>query len=209
MFYNSKKSKGGIDIENYKIFVKVYIYDIDYSILKISDNDEEYSYGNNIRINSSDCILKYDIKNVNNKSEVIKKVIKRLSNSFISSDDKIKKIDNVNANMEIEIWKSGIRETFGNDRYYLNLPKEIKILKIATMECLDRIIMQGKIRAIDAKDYHNDNSKIFYSYLESNIIIDDNLYKVNIDIRRLPTGNNKFYIHSIKKEANLSQTQCG
>ena len=140
---------------------------------------------------------------------MIKKVLNRIGNGFISTNEKIKKIDNINANIEVEIWKKGIKETFGNDKYYLRLPKEIKILKIVTMEYLDKIIMCGKIRAEDAKNYHNDKSKIIYSYLESNIIIDDELYKVNIDIRKSPNGDNKFYIHSIKKEANLSQSQCG
>lgn len=152
---------------------------------------------------------KYNIKNINNKYEVIKKVFERLKDKYISNDEYTKVIHNIDTDMKVEVWKSGIKETFGNDKYYKNLSEEIKKAKIVTMEYLDKLIMYGKKRAEDARNYHNLSSDIKFSYLNITVIIDEKIYDINIDIKRLSDGKNKFYIHNLKKEANLSQSQCG
>lgn len=171
--------------------------------------EEQETYGNTkrniyvkrrycptIEINSN--IDMYDIKNINNKYEVMEKVLKKLENRYISTSFLVKPIINIHTGMKIEIWKSGIRETFGNDKYYLNLSKNMKKSKIATMDSLAKLIKYGIIRSKEAKNYHNANSKVMYSYLEAPIIIDKITFKIKMDIRKSPNGQNRFYIHSLE-----------
>lgn len=154
-------------------------------------------------------IDKYNIKNINNKYEVINKVSSELYKKYLSNESQIKYITNIETGMKIEIWKNGIKETFGNDKYYFNLPKELKKAKIASMNSLAKLIKYAKVRSKDAKNYHKLNSRIVYTYLISEIKIDEKLYYVTIDIRKSPDGKNKFYIHNLskKKGNNLSQLQ--
>ena len=151
----------------------------------------------------------YNIKNINNKNEVMKKVGNKLEKKYLSNKNQIKYITNVETGMKIEIWKNGIKETFGNDKYYLYLSNKMKKMKIASMASLAKLIKYAKVRGEDAKNYHNVNSKVMYSYLVSHIKIDNDLYKVTIDIRKSPDGRNKFYIHNLSKKNgnNSSQSQ--
>ncbi|MBR3163531.1 MAG: hypothetical protein IKF17_05485 [Clostridia bacterium] len=153
---------------------------------------------NNIKIESSITnIKKFDVKDYENKYEVTKKVLKLLKEKYLSTNEIVKQIINLDTGMKIEIRQKGIRETFGNDKYYKNLPLEIKKAKIATMEYLAKMIKYGKVRSQEAKNYHDINSKVIYAYLESSIYIDHICYIVNIDIRKSPKGDNRFYIHSL------------
>ena len=47
------------------------------------------------------------------------------------------------------------------------------------------------------KNYHNSNSPAEYYYLQHPISIDGVNYMVNMDIRKVPNMNGRFYIHSI------------
>lgn len=151
----------------------------------------------------------YKIKNLNNKNEVMKKVSNKLEKKYLSNKNQIKYITNIETGIKIEIWKKGIKETFGNDKYYLYLSPKIKRAKIASMRSLAKLVKYAKVRGEDAKNYHNENSKVMYSYLVSQIKIDNDLYKVTIDIRKSPDGRNKFYIHNLsnKNGNNSSQSQ--
>ncbi|MBR1802522.1 MAG: hypothetical protein IJ777_00885 [Clostridia bacterium] len=125
---------------------------------------------------------------------------------YVSTEKQSKPIKNIDTGMIIEVWKNGINETFGNDKYYMNLSGEMKRAKIASMSQLAKLIKYGKIRSKEAKNYHDKNSKIKYAYLIAPITIDGVNYDVTIDIRKITNGENKFYIHAllIKKETNLS-----
>ena len=151
----------------------------------------------------------YNIKNINNKNEVMKKVGNKLEQKYLSNKNQIKYITNIETGMRIEIWKNGIKETFGNDKYYFYLSNKMKRIKIASMRSLAKLIKYAKVRGEDAKNYHNENSKVMYSYLVSEIKIDNHLYKVTIDIRKAPDGRNKFYINNLsnKNGNNSSQSQ--
>lgn len=100
--------------------------------------------------------------------------------------------------MKIEIWKSGINETFGNVNYYKNLNEKEKRIKLITMDSLAKMIKHGKIRNNKASNYHNKNSTAEYYYLKHPIIIDNEEYMVNMDIRKVPQAHGRFYIHSVK-----------
>ena len=146
----------------------------------------------------------YNIKNINNKYEVIGKLKDALSKTYLSTESQSKPITNLDTGMEIEIRQGGLNETFGNDKYYLNLSEEAKLAKIATMSKLANLIKYGEVRAEEAANYHNQNSKVRYAYLTAPIKIDGQEYMVNMDIRKSPNGENRFYIHSlnIKKDAD-------
>lgn len=58
------------------------------------------------------------------------------------------------------------------------------------------MIKYGEVRSIDAKNYHNSNSNLLYTYLKHPITVDGIDYMVKIDIRRANVVNN-FYIHKI------------
>jgi len=149
-------------------------------------------------IEISSDISKYNIDNIYNKEEVEKKVIKYLENKFLSDNTISKPIKNLDSGMLIEIWRKGIRETFGNDRYYMKLPKNIKIAKIASMDSLAKLIKYAKVKVKNIPNYHSSRSKVKFMYLENYAKIDNQEYLVTIDIRMTPKGKNKFYIHNLK-----------
>lgn len=160
-----------------------------------------------LEINSN--IEVYSIKNIHNKYEVTKKVSNKLYKEYLSNNKLIKPIINIETGMRIEIWKNGIKETFGNTKYYSNLSNDMKKAKIVSMKSLAKLIKYAKLRNKDASNYHNINSKVMYAYFISELKIDDKTYIVTIDVRKSPDGKNKFYIHNLskKKGNNLSQSQ--
>ena len=161
-----------------------------------------------IRISTND-IEKYKINNYNYPTEVINKILINLKDKYLSSQSIPKPIKNIETGMLIEVWKSSISETFGKKSYYADLPEKQKKAKIATMLYLAKMIKYGKIRAIDSHNKHNMNSPARYYYLKHPIIIDDVEYIVNIDIRKVPNLNGRFYIHSLhtKKLERMETTK--
>ena len=156
---------------------------------------------------STDDVLIYGIKNYNYKTEVINKILIKLKDSYLSSKNLSKPIINLETGMKIEIWKSSISETFSNERYYAALSLKHKKAKIATMKCLAKMIKYGKLRSKDASNFHNFNSPARYYYLQHPVIIDNEKYIVNMDIRKVPNENGRFYIHSLKtKKLELLET---
>lgn len=64
------------------------------------------------------------------------------------------------------------------------------------MSELVKMIKYREVRGADAKNYHNSNSNLLYTYLKHPITVDDIDYMVKMDIRRANSVNN-FYIHKI------------
>ena len=201
-----RKHKGCDCIEKIDLFIVV-CFNVKFkkSLLSVCEDDEEYISYPGITINTKD-VCEYNISNINNKHEVMRKVYNDFKNRYISNENMVKKIYNIDTRMYIEIWKKGSLETFGNDKYYKDMPEKMKIYKIATMEYLAKLIKYAKRRCKDARNYHYKKSKVIYSYLTIDVKIDNVVYKINMDIRRSPDGINRFYIHSLenKKEASLS-----
>lgn len=142
-------------------------------------------------------IGKFKINNYDNLKEVKKKVFDYYKDSYISNEQISKPIENIDTGLKIEIWKSGINETFGNANYYKNLSLQDKKIKLATMDSLAKMIKYGEVRAKNTTNYHNAKSTAMYYYLEHPIIVDGTQYMVNMDIRKVPKTNGRFYIHSI------------
>lgn len=166
-------------------------------------NEIKYSkklggYNPEIKVTTDNVLEEYGIKNINAKYEVIKKVAHKLENNYLSTDKISKPITNIDTGLKIEIRKSGIKETFGNPKYYSNLTNDLKLAKIASMSELAKMIKYGEVRAKDSYNYHNPRSEAKFSYLKSSINIDGVNYDVTIDIKRLPSNENIFYIHNLK-----------
>lgn len=168
---------------------------------------EKKKYYPTINVNTT-SIEKFGIQDINNLTEVQKKIYNFYLNKYISTEEISKPITNLDTNMEIEIWKKGINETFGNHFYYKNLSNKQKKMKLATMDYLAKMIKYGKVRAKEKNNKHNLKSEAKYYYLEHPIMIDEIEFMVTIDIRKGPNYNGKFYIHSIKtKKIGASKSQ--
>ena len=151
---------------------------------------------------SVDDVKIYGIKDINDKKEVIAKLREVLSKSYLSTKEQSKPIVNLDTGMEIEITMRGVKETFGKDEYYTNLSEDEKLVKIASMSKLANLIKYGEVRAQEAPNYHDPNSKVRYAYLKAPLRVDGQEYTVNMDIRKSPNGENRFYIHSLQINKN-------
>lgn len=153
-------------------------------------------YYPNIETATAD-IGKFGISDYNNLKEVKQKIYDYYKEGYISNEQISKPITNIDTGLKIEIWKNGINETFGNEKYYKSLSDDNKKIKLATMDSLAKMIKYGEVRNAQAKNYHNNNSTATYYYLEHPITIDGIKYMVNMDIRKVPNYNGRFYIHSV------------
>ena len=163
---------------------------------EIKTSEKMGGYVPDINVTTNE-ISKYNISNYNDLKEVKQKIYDYYKDDYISTEQISKPITNIDTGLKIEIWKNGIMETFGNASYYKNLSITDKKIKLATMDSLAKMIKYGEIRANSATNYHNSNSTAEYYYLEHPITIDGNKYMVNMDIRKVPNYNGRFYIHSI------------
>ncbi len=173
-------------------------------------NEVKYSkklggYNPDVRVTTEGIADKFDIKNINDLSEVQEKVYNKLLNNYVSTEAQSKPIINIDTGMKIEIWKSGIYETFGNHSAYRNIPSNMKKAKLATMTNLAKLIKYGEVRAKEQPNNYNPNSQSTYAYLTSPITIDGKKYIVNMDIKKVRQGN-RFYIHKIKIADKVSRT---
>ena len=163
--------------------------------------DAQYSislggYTPDIQVSSDGILAYFGIDNLNRKYDVINKVAAKLP--YLSTEQQRKPIVNIDTGLEIEIWKSGIEETFGNDNYFKNRSQRYKKAKLAIMPQLAKLIKYGEVRAPESGNYHNAKSGVRYAYLSAPATVDGESYTVTMDIRRLPNGENRFYIHNLK-----------
>ncbi len=173
-------------------------------------NEIKYSkklggYNPDINVSTKNIANVFGIEDINNLSEVQRKVYNKLLDSYISTSTQSKPIINIDTGMKIEIWKKGINETFGNHSAYRNIPQNMKKAKLATMTNLAKMIKYGEVRSPESRNYHNPNSSVTFAYLTSPITIDGKKYNVNMDIRKTRQGN-RFYIHKIKIADEVSRT---
>lgn len=163
--------------------------------------DAQYSislggYTPDVQVSSDGILAYFGIDNLNRKYDVINKVAAKLP--YLSTEQQRKPIVNIDTGLEIEIWKSGIEETFGNDNYFKNRSQRYKKAKLAIMPQLAKLIKYGEVRAPESGNYHNAKSGVRYAYLSAPATVDGVSYTVTMDIRRLPNGENRFYIHNLK-----------
>lgn len=100
----------------------------EYIVLLLEEEDEIYSYNRKnhkkniwyfpkIIVHTKD-IKKFQIKDIDNLKDVKSKINDYYKNKYISNIKISKPIINIYTQMHIEIWKSGINETFGNKYGY-------------------------------------------------------------------------------------------
>lgn len=176
----------------------------------VSDEKEtKYSkklngYKPDIKVFTKD-VDNFGIKNINKESEVINVISNRLKNTYLSTQEISKPITNIDTGINVEIWKSSINESFGKPEYYKKLSNEEKLKKLSIVDNLAKMIKYGEVRTNSQPNKHNPNSPAIYYYLNHPVTIDDQNYMVNMDIRKVPNQNGRFYIYSITtKKAGTS-----
>ncbi len=103
--------------------------------------------------------------------------------------------ENMESGMLVRITTKGIKETLGAGKRFQSLPKVLKELKIATLRYLPEIIKQGSILEDNVENKHKTEEYLF-AYIMSNVVIDNEEYKVRISIKK-KVASNLFWIHHI------------
>lgn len=153
-------------------------------------------YFPNTHVSTEKVQEKYGIHDINREAEVKKQIKKFAKGKYLSTQGNINPIQNIDTGVEIEIWASGIDETFGNKKYYGAKSKEMKLAKLASMEVLPELIRYGEVRAESRMDSKNRN--VEYDYLIAPLRVDDTQYWVTMDIKKYGEGvGNRFYVHNI------------
>jgi len=104
-------------------------------------------------------------------------------------------VENKESGMLVRITTKGIKETLGAGKRFQSLPKVLKELKIATLRYLPEIIKQGSILEDNVENKHKTEEYLF-AYIMSNVVIDNEEYKVRISIKK-KVASNLFWIHHI------------
>lgn len=162
-----------------------------------AENDMKFS----INVNLDEEIKKYNIENkLNDYIAVQKAVVNHLKETGFF--DKNSTVVNEETGMQIRINHRGIKETLANGKRFQSLPRELKKLKIATIEQLPEIIKRGKLIEDNIENTHGENS--LYAYFETPVEINGGNYKVRVNIRKT-IETNKFWIHNVilEKDSEL------
>lgn len=104
-------------------------------------------------------------------------------------------VENMESGMLVRITTKGIKETLGAGKRFQSLPKVLKELKIATLRYLPEIIKQGSILEDNVENIHKTEDYLF-AYIMSNVVIDNEEYRVRISIKK-KVASNLFWIHHI------------
>ncbi len=139
----------------------------------------------------------YGITKPGDYVQVQRQVFDTLNNEgfFSDKDNRSRTVTNRNSSMQVEINKSGIKETFNFDNYG-KFSRKYKGIKLATVRELPKIIENGRLINDNVDNYHNEESSVKFAYIESEVKIDGQNIAVKIDIKKSPQKN-KFWVHSI------------
>lgn len=146
-------------------------------------------------------ILDNDEKKIRNKQKdlTISNLLKKIKEKTFKVNLKFKNENgqNINTLLDIEISKSGLKESFN---------KSVSNEKYAVVPYLDELIKTAQNGIIRSEAKARDNINEWY-YLYNTAIVDGQLYGVKIDIKKTTQGD-KFYVHrlNIIKEG-LSSTE--
>ena len=107
-------------------------------------------------------------------------------------------VDNVVVNSEtgmiVRINPRGIKETLGSGKRFQNLPRTLKMLKVATIRKLPEIIEQGMLIEDNVENVHGNNQ--LYAYFITQVIVDGEAICVKVNVRKSAEVN-KFWIHNV------------
>ena len=162
-----------------------------------AENDMKFS----INVNLDEELKKYNIENkLNDYIAVQKAVVNHLKETGFF--DKNSTVVNEETGMQIRINPRGIKETLANGKRFQSLPRELKKLKIATIEQLPEVIKRGELIEDNIENTHGEHS--LYAYFETPVEINGGNYKVRVNIRKT-IETNKFWIHNVilEKDSEL------
>lgn len=162
-----------------------------------TENDMKFS----INVDLDEELKKYNIENkLNDYIAVQKAVVNHLKETGFFDKNGI--VVNEETGMQIRINPRGIKETLANGKRFQSLPRELKKLKIATIEQLPEIIKRGELIEDNIENTHGENS--LYAYFETPVEINGGNYKVRVNIRKT-IETNKFWIHNVilEKDSEL------
>lgn len=164
-----------------------------------AENDMKFS----INVDLDEELKKYNIENkLNDYIAVQKAVVNHLKETGFF--DKNSTVVNEETGMQIRINPRGIKETLANGKRFQSLPRELKKLKIATIEQLPEIIKRGELIEDNIENTHGENS--LYAYFETPVEINGGNYKVRVRVNiRKTIETNKFWIHNVilEKDSEL------
>ena len=146
-----------------------------------------------IRINTAEELSLYDLEGKwNDYIGVQKEVLKVLREEKYFDEFNV---TNAESNMCIRITAKGIRETLGNGNRFKALPKKFKVLKVATIRSLPKLIETGSLIADNVRNIH-EKEGFEFAYIVNELKIDGKLVKIRIAIKKKVTTN-YFWIHNI------------
>lgn len=162
-----------------------------------TENDMKFS----INVDLDAELKKYNIENkLNDYIAVQKAVVNHLKETGFFEKNGI--VVNEETGMQIRINPRGIKETLANGKRFQTLPKELKKLKIATIEKLPEIIQQGILLDDNVENLHGNNET--FAYFETLVNINGDNYRVKVDVKK-SIETNKFWMHNVllKKDSEL------
>ena len=162
-----------------------------------TENDMKFS----INVDLDAELKKYNIENkLNDYIAVQKAVVNHLKETGFFDKNGI--VVNEETGMQIRINPRGIKETLANGKRFQTLPKELKKLKIATIEKLPEIIQQGILLDDNVENLHGNNET--FAYFETLVNINGDNYRVKVDVKK-SIETNKFWMHNVllKKDSEL------
>lgn len=134
----------------------------------------------------------YDIVNKFNDYVGMQKEIINTLKKEEFFDDNI--VVNRQTGMIVRINPKGIRETLGSGKRFQNLPRKLKVLKVATIRKLPEIIEQGILIEDNVGNVHGNNQ--LYAYFITQVIINREIMYVKVNVRK-SIEVNKFWIHNV------------
>lgn len=149
----------------------------------------------------------FGIERINDYIHVQRKVFQTLQKEGFFTKSESSRIDiNAESGLIIETNKSGIEETFNRENYAIR-GKELKLWKLATIRIVPDIIKKGHIVADNVSNSHKNDSSLKYTYIESDVVIDEILVKVKLSIRK-SSQKNKFWVHHVYIEKGAGSTSA-
>lgn len=103
-------------------------------------------------------------------------------------------VENCQTGMIVRINPRGIRETLGSGKRFQNLPRMLKMFKVATIRKLPEIIEQGILIEDNVENIHGNNQ--LFAYFITQVVIDGEDMYVKVNVRK-SIEVNKFWIHNV------------
>lgn len=153
------------------------------------------------RINTKDELEKYKIEGKWNDYIGLQKEIINVLRSEGYFD--IRSVINEESGMNVRITAKGIKETLGNRNRFQNLPKRIKVYKVATIRHIPSLIKNGYIIADNVDNIHEEGGYKF-AYIGNEVVIDNESVRIRIAVKK-KIGSNHFWIHNIDEYKNDSE----